>query len=814
MVQLRAFLSLAVMAVLCLSSAYGQSGSTHTAYWLGASGSCGSIYSYDYVQDCTGALPANKAYENIDSNFSLPGPDLYVNQHGGTWDIHRSSSILVGGFGPDGYSATGADHVTITIPGGATSIYMHFGLDKSSGYSSTGQSTVYLKNGGSVVHTQVITGNNSVVQSGYSFDEIEWTTTGNQILRVTNGTQFWLGGVDPNATSGGGTGSSQPEILFADDFDNGSLGTNPNGTGTGFYDRGQRSSSESGSDAILQSGSWSTAVIESKDSFTTFGTEPTTVSWDITSVPNNVARAWVGVRRASDNSDHFTPGRSSNGAFMISIFQRGGDNSDTTTPTPTHTGNVVYKWNNTQYFLAKFTWAGYAGGQLDVTATLTGSSYEVTFSENINLASGSLSGSLPGSDPSFMMEAGAHLQPSGQFRIDCISAVRNSTGAEGCGIGGGGGSGPVDTDGDGVPDEDDNCSEIANADQADLDGDGFGDVCDDDRDGDGVDNNTDAFPDDASESSDNDGDGTGDNADPDDDNDGVDDGDDAFPFDATETSDADGDGIGDNADPDDDNDGVNDDDDAFPLDPDEQFDNDGDGIGDNADPDDDNDGVMDEDDTDPFNPDVDGDSILDGADFCEATNLTDNVGTRGLGPNKWRLSSDGFTFEQGKPKGKGKGSGGYYDLASTGGCTCEQIIVELDLGNGHVKNGCSNSAMEDWAGIVASASASMKASFATEGFEDMNMNSNELPSEVTLYGNYPNPFNPQTMISFSLPESAEVSLVVYDIMGREVQVLVNGSMNAGMHEARFDASHLPSGTYLYRLVTPTQEFSKMMLLLK
>jgi hypothetical protein len=327
-----------------------------------------------------------------------------------------------------------------------------------------------------------------------------------------------------------------------------------------------------------------------------------------------------------------------------------------------------------------------------------------------------------------------------------------------------GSSGPVDTDGDGVSDDQDAFPNDPNE-TTDSDGDGVGD-------------NGDAFPNDPNETADSDGDGVGDNSD-------------AFPNDPNETTDSDGDGIGDNSD-------------AFPNDPNETADSDGDGVGDNGDvfPNDPNESA-----------DLDLDTIGDNGDFCAATNLTDNVGTRGLNPNHWRLSSDGFTFEQGKTKGKGKGSGGYYDLATTGGCTCEQIIVELDLGNGHVKNGCSNSAMADWAAYVAGI-ASKQASATTLAFEGMDTDLMELPTEVTLNGNYPNPFNPQTTISFALPETADVSLVVFDMMGREVKVLVNGTLNAGTHEARFDASDLPSGAYLYRLVTPGQEFTKMMMLLK
>ncbi|NQV73715.1 glycoside hydrolase N-terminal domain-containing protein [bacterium] len=67
---------------------------------------------------------------------------------------------------------------------------------------------------------------------------------------------------------------------------------------------------------------------------------------------------------------------------------------------------------------------------------------------------------------------------------------------------------------------------------------------------------------------------------------------------------------------------------------------------------------------------------------------------------------------------------------------------------------------------------------------------------------------------FGLPMAANVSLVVYDLMGREVRVLVSGMLTAGRHDASFDASDLPSGTYIYRLTTPSGSFPNMLTLLK
>ena len=133
----------------------------------------------------------------------------------------------------------------------------------------------------------------------------------------------------------------------------------------------------------------------------------------------------------------------------------------------------------------------------------------------------------------------------------------------------------TDTDGDGIgnnADEDDDNDGYSDFDEltcgsdpldqfkkpADQDQEGLADCVDSDRDGDGVENTQDIFPDDASEWLDTDGDGLGDNFEVDDDNDGVLDSEDAFPLDPAEWADADGDGIGDNADPDDNNDGFQD----------------------------------------------------------------------------------------------------------------------------------------------------------------------------------------------------------------------------------------------------------------
>ena len=90
----------------------------------------------------------------------------------------------------------------------------------------------------------------------------------------------------------------------------------------------------------------------------------------------------------------------------------------------------------------------------------------------------------------------------------------------------------------------------------------------------------------------------------------------------------------------------------------------------------------------------------------------------------------------------------------------------------------------------------------------------EVPNAMTLEQNYPNPFNPVTTIGFTLPRAQAVTLAVYDVLGRRVQVLVDGVLNAGRHEALFEAANLPSGTYVYRLETAGQALTKTLTLMK
>jgi hypothetical protein len=90
----------------------------------------------------------------------------------------------------------------------------------------------------------------------------------------------------------------------------------------------------------------------------------------------------------------------------------------------------------------------------------------------------------------------------------------------------------------------------------------------------------------------------------------------------------------------------------------------------------------------------------------------------------------------------------------------------------------------------------------------------EIPREYSLEQNYPNPFNPSTTIRFSLPKSGYVTLKVYDILGREVETLVEGVRTAGFYSVEWTPKNLASGVYLYRIQAGAFSDVKRLLLLK
>ncbi|MCP4633592.1 MAG: T9SS type A sorting domain-containing protein [candidate division Zixibacteria bacterium] len=89
-----------------------------------------------------------------------------------------------------------------------------------------------------------------------------------------------------------------------------------------------------------------------------------------------------------------------------------------------------------------------------------------------------------------------------------------------------------------------------------------------------------------------------------------------------------------------------------------------------------------------------------------------------------------------------------------------------------------------------------------------------LNCDYTIHGNYPNPFNALTVISYSLKYPANVSIDIYDILGRHVETLVNNKNKAGRHTIHWNASDYSSGVYFYKLTANDKILTKRMMLLK
>ena len=120
-------------------------------------------------------------------------------------------------------------------------------------------------------------------------------------------------------------------------------------------------------------------------------------------------------------------------------------------------------------------------------------------------------------------------------------------------------------------------------------------------------------------------------------------------------------------------------------------------------------------------------------------------------------------------------------------------------------------------GTATSENYQVGSGFLAESIEVTDVGEMELlakPKEFQLYQNYPNPFNPETTIQFDVKEDCQVTLVVYDLLGRQLAVLINEHHDAGGYKVSFDASVLPSGIYIYRIQMGTFHSVRKMIVLE
>ena len=97
---------------------------------------------------------------------------------------------------------------------------------------------------------------------------------------------------------------------------------------------------------------------------------------------------------------------------------------------------------------------------------------------------------------------------------------------------------------------------------------------------------------------------------------------------------------------------------------------------------------------------------------------------------------------------------------------------------------------------------------------DVNDQSSSLPDRFEVSQNYPNPFNAQTEIEYSLPRESHVRIEIYNLLGQNVETLVDDTRQAGYHQVVWDATNVPTGVYFYRIAAGDFTQTRKMLLMK
>jgi len=98
--------------------------------------------------------------------------------------------------------------------------------------------------------------------------------------------------------------------------------------------------------------------------------------------------------------------------------------------------------------------------------------------------------------------------------------------------------------------------------------------------------------------------------------------------------------------------------------------------------------------------------------------------------------------------------------------------------------------------------------------ERLSIEEMDIPTEFNLFQNYPNPFNPTTKIEYWIPAAGKVTLKIYDILGREIEKLVDQVQEAGQYEIKWNASRYSSGVYFYNILAGSNHSVKKMLMIK
>jgi len=168
----------------------------------------------------------------------------------------------------------------------------------------------------------------------------------------------------------------------------------------------------------------------------------------------------------------------------------------------------------------------------------------------------------------------------------------------------------------------------------------------------------------------------------------------------------------------------------------------------------------------------------------------------------------------------------YFKDNNTGWTVGNDGIILMTEDGGDIWSGCRsftnntlNSVMfaDDTTGWVVGETGTVLKMTLAEFFTDIEDDpflQSPIPQEIALSQNYPNPFNPTTTIEFSIPKAEHVTLKIYNLLGQQVLTLVSDKLTPGEYKYTWDASHLASGVYVYKLEAGNFSNTKKLILLK
>jgi photosystem II stability/assembly factor-like uncharacterized protein len=202
----------------------------------------------------------------------------------------------------------------------------------------------------------------------------------------------------------------------------------------------------------------------------------------------------------------------------------------------------------------------------------------------------------------------------------------------------------------------------------------------------------------------------------------------------------------------------------------------------------------------------------DGKTWEYLTNLSD-FGAGRMDNMKFLTPETGFVFDRYYDTSTDEYRGSVWRTGDGGSTWTSENLMDGGIPRGIAMYDANRGIIASSNGVLITTSGGGNPAFIVSVDDDYRENSS-IVNTITLDQNYPNPFNPSTTIRFSIPEQANVSLIVYDILGRKIAELIDEQLQAGEYSQLFNAAGLASGIYLYQLRAGEYVQTKRLILLK